>query len=101
MPIYVYACSSCGAQQDVLQKMSDAALTVCPECGQQTFSRQVTAAGFQLKGSGYYVTDFKNGSPKPNTKQPDSSKPDAKPDVAPAPTPAASAAATPATGGSV
>ena len=96
MPIYVYACSSCGAQQDVLQKMSDAALTVCPECGQQTFSRQVTAAGFQLKGSGYYVTDFKNGS-----KKPDSSKPDAKPDVAPVPAPAASTAATPAAGGSV
>ncbi len=70
MPIYVYRCSSCDLQQDVLQKMSDAPLSVCPECGQQTFSKQLTAAGFQLKGNGYYVTDFKNGSPKPDTKQP-------------------------------
>lgn len=65
MPIYAYACSSCGTQQDVMQKMSDAPLTVCPECGKETFARQLTAAGFQLKGSGYYVTDFKNsGKPK-------------------------------------
>lgn len=62
MPIYAYGCSSCGVQQDVMQKMSDEPLTTCPECGKQTFSKQLTAAGFQLKGSGYYVTDFKNGS---------------------------------------
>jgi putative FmdB family regulatory protein len=60
MPIYVYRCSSCGVQQDVMQKMSDAPLTVCPECGKETFSKQLTAAGFQLKGSGYYATDFKD-----------------------------------------
>ena len=60
MPIYAYACSSCGLQKDVLQKMSDAPLTVCPECGKETFAKQLTAAGFQLKGSGYYATDFKN-----------------------------------------
>ena len=60
MPIYAYACSSCGLQQDVMQKMSDAPLTVCPGCGNATFAKQLTAAGFQLKGSGYYATDFKN-----------------------------------------
>ncbi len=62
MPIYAYSCSSCGLQKDVLQKMSDAPLTICPECGQEAFAKQLTAAGFQLKGSGYYATDFKNGS---------------------------------------
>ncbi|ARP84115.1 FmdB family transcriptional regulator [Bordetella genomosp. 8] len=60
MPIYAYKCSSCGHAKDVLQKISDAPLTVCPECGASTFSKQVTAAGFQLKGSGWYVTDFRN-----------------------------------------
>ncbi|MBX6317814.1 FmdB family zinc ribbon protein [Pigmentiphaga sp.] len=65
MPIYAYKCSSCGHEKDVLQKMSDAPLTDCPECGKPTFSKQVTAAGFQLKGSGWYVTDFRNnGSSK-------------------------------------
>lgn len=60
MPIYAYGCSSCGLQKDVLQKISDAPLTICPECGKETFAKQLTAAGFQLKGSGYYATDFKN-----------------------------------------
>jgi putative FmdB family regulatory protein len=60
MPIYAYTCSSCGAQKDVMQKMSDAPLTACPECGKETFAKQLTAAGFQLKGNGYYVTDFKD-----------------------------------------
>ena len=60
MPIYAYKCSACGFAKDQLQKMSDPPLTVCPECGQETFSKQVTAAGFQLKGSGWYVTDFRN-----------------------------------------
>src|SRR5690606_34727098 len=60
MPIYAYKCSACGHAQDVLQKMSDAPLSVCPECGQSTYVKQVTAAGFQLKGSGWYVTDFRN-----------------------------------------
>nr|WP_226816808.1 FmdB family zinc ribbon protein [Advenella sp. FME57] len=62
VPIYAYKCSACGHAKDVLQKMSDAPLTTCPECGQSTFSKQVTAAGFQLKGSGWYVTDFRGGS---------------------------------------
>lgn len=65
MPIYEYRCSSCGTQKDVMQKMSDAPLSTCPECGQETFAKQLSAAGFQLKGDGYYVTDFKNsGQPK-------------------------------------
>jgi putative FmdB family regulatory protein len=59
MPIYAYRCMSCGHAKDVLQKLSDPPLTQCPACGAQTFSKQVTAAGFQLKGSGWYATDFK------------------------------------------
>jgi putative FmdB family regulatory protein len=62
MPIYAYKCESCGHAKDVLQKMSDAPLTVCPACGASTFAKQVTAAGFQLKGSGWYVTDFRGGN---------------------------------------
>lgn len=58
MPIYAYRCSHCGHAQDALQKMSDAPLTHCPACGQETYVKQVTAAGFQLKGSGWYETDF-------------------------------------------
>ena len=65
MPIYAYRCSNCGHEQDVLQKMSDAPLTQCPACEQSTYVKQVTAAGFQLKGSGWYVTDFKNNGAKP------------------------------------
>jgi putative FmdB family regulatory protein len=60
MPIYAYRCSACGHAQDVLQKISDPLLTVCPACGQASYVKQVTAAGFQLKGSGWYVTDFRN-----------------------------------------
>jgi len=60
MPIYAYRCSACGHAKDVLQKLSDAPLTECPACGQAAFSKQVTAAGFQLKGSGWYATDFKS-----------------------------------------
>lgn len=62
MPIYAYKCGSCGHAKDVLQKISDAPLTVCPACGAEAFSKQLTAAGFQLKGSGWYVTDFRGGS---------------------------------------
>jgi putative FmdB family regulatory protein len=65
MPIYAYRCSSCGHAKDVLQKMSDDALTTCPACGAESFSKQVTAAGFQLKGSGWYQTDFRGGSAAP------------------------------------
>ena len=59
MPIYAYKCGSCGHAKDVLQKLSDAPLTDCPACGAATFAKQLTAAGFQLKGSGWYVTDFR------------------------------------------
>lgn len=62
MPIYAYRCSACGHAKDVLQKLSDAPLTTCPSCGAEAFGKQVTAAGFQLKGSGWYVTDFRGGS---------------------------------------
>ena len=61
MPIYAYKCGACGHQQDVLQKLSDPVLTQCPSCGAEAYTKQVTAAGFQLKGSGWYVTDFRNG----------------------------------------
>ena len=59
MPIYAYRCSNCGHAQDVLQRMADPVLSVCPACGQSSYVKQVTAAGFQLKGSGWYVTDFR------------------------------------------
>ncbi|MGM9515911.1 FmdB family zinc ribbon protein [Roseateles sp. DB2] len=62
MPIYAYRCDSCGHAKDVLQKLSDAPLSTCPACGAEAFQKQITAAGFQLKGSGWYVTDFKGGS---------------------------------------
>ena len=77
MPIYAYKCGSCGHAKDVLQKISDAPLTVCPACGAEAFSKQVTAAGFQLKGSGWYVTDFRGGSggsPAPATEAKSESK---------------------------
>jgi putative FmdB family regulatory protein len=67
MPIYEYRCASCGLQREYLQKVSDAPLTVCPDCGQASFTKLVTAAGFQLKGSGWYATDFKE-KPKPASK---------------------------------
>jgi putative FmdB family regulatory protein len=92
MPIYAYRCAACGHAQDVLQKMSDAVLTQCPACGAQAYQKQVTAAGFQLKGSGWYVTDFRGG----NTAKKEGDKPeggDAKPaEGAPAKTEAASEA---------
>ena len=61
MPIYAYKCESCGHAKDVLQKMSDAPLVDCPACGAPALKKQLTAAGFQLKGSGWYVTDFRDG----------------------------------------
>ncbi len=63
MPIYAYRCDECGFTKDVLQKISDPVLTVCPSCGKDAFKKQVTAAGFQLKGTGWYVTDFRGGTP--------------------------------------
>jgi len=61
MPIYAYRCEACGFAKDVLQKVSDPALTDCPACGKSSFRKQITAAGFQLKGTGWYVTDFRGG----------------------------------------
>lgn len=63
MPIYAYRCEECGFTKDVLQKISDPVLTVCPSCAKPSFKKQVTAAGFQLKGTGWYVTDFRGGTP--------------------------------------
>ena len=122
MPIYAYRCESCGFAKDVLQKMSDAPLTQCPECGTDAFRKQVTAAGFQLKGSGWYVTDFrggnsgnnagnKSGGADSNAPDASASKTDSKPEAtgssdsaastatpAAAPSPAAAPAPAPASG---
>ena len=76
MPIYEYRCAACGFQKDYLMKMSDAPLTTCPECSKQTFSKMLTAAGFQLKGSGWYATDFKGGA-KPKDEKPKEEKKEA------------------------
>ncbi|WIM05223.1 MAG: zinc ribbon domain-containing protein [Candidatus Nitricoxidivorans perseverans] len=61
MPIYAYRCSACGFEKDVMQKIADAPLTVCPSCNAGSFAKQLTAPGFQLKGKGWYATDFKGG----------------------------------------
>ena len=129
MPIYAYRCTSCGHAQDVLQRMSDAVLTLCPACGASSYAKQLTAAGFQLKGSGWYVTDFRGGNTA-SAKAADGAEPTASSDKAAdkaadksadktagkstdpsasvakpadksasAPTPAPSAPATPASGG--
>ncbi len=63
MPIYAYRCDECGFAKDVLQKISDPVLTVCLSCGKPAFKKQLTAAGFQLKGTGWYATDFRGGKP--------------------------------------
>ncbi len=63
MPIYAYRCDECGFAKDVLQKVSDPVLTVCLSCGKPCFKKQLTAAGFQLKGTGWYATDFRGGTP--------------------------------------
>ena len=103
MPIYAYKCESCGHAKDVLQKMSDDPLTVCQSCGQASFKKQLTAAGFQLKGSGWYVTDFREGSKPAATPAADGvpaaaapAKPAGDAVAAPAPAPAAAPAAAPA-----
>jgi putative FmdB family regulatory protein len=107
MPIYAYKCESCGHAKDFLQKMSDPPLTDCPACGKPALAKQVTAAGFQLKGSGWYVTDFRGGNTgaakeggetkadaKPETKTDAPSGDSAKPsDTSSAPAPSAPAAA--------
>lgn len=86
MPIYAYRCEACGFAKDVLQKISDPQLTVCPSCGKESFKKQVTAAGFQLKGSGWYVTDFRGGTPPATGTAPSDSAAPAAPAPAPAKT---------------
>ena len=68
MPIYEYRCGQCGFQKEYMQRMSDAPLTDCPQCGKRALNKLVSAAGFQLKGTGWYATDFKNNSTKPAAK---------------------------------
>ena len=100
MPIYAYRCSTCGHAKDVLQKLSDAPLSICPACGAETFTKQVTAAGFQLKGSGWYVTDFKGGNSGAPASAPAAASSEggaaAPAATAASPTPAAGSAAAPA-----
>jgi putative FmdB family regulatory protein len=69
MPIYEYRCNACGHQEEHLQKVSEAPLSVCPACGKPEYRKQLSAAGFQLKGTGWYATDFKGGSKKPADKK--------------------------------
>jgi len=119
MPIYAYRCAACGHAKDLLQKLSDPVLTTCPACGAEAFAKQVTAAGFQLKGSGWYVTDFRDGNkgaagkpadaktddaktgdakPAEGTKTADGAKPADTGSGAAAPAPASSVPPTPASG---
>jgi putative FmdB family regulatory protein len=100
MPIYAYRCSTCGHAQDVLQKMSDPLLTVCPSCSASTYEKQVTAAGFQLKGSGWYVTDFRDGKSGAKPAAEGAEKPvgESKPDAGATAPSAAAPATAPAAG---
>ena len=83
MPIYEYRCSECGHQEEHLQKVSERPLTKCPACGKKAYKKQLTAAGFQLKGSGWYATDFKTTGKKPAEKKADL-KSEAKTETKPA-----------------
>lgn len=78
MPIYEYKCSSCGHKKEVLQKLSDAPLTQCPACGKATLNKLISAAGFQLKGSGWYATDFKGGASRVANEKDDAKPKDEK-----------------------
>ena len=75
MPIYEYRCSACGQEHEALQKVTEPPLTECPSCGRPGLQKLLTAAGFQLKGSGWYATDFKGGAKKPEEKKPEEKKP--------------------------
>lgn len=105
MPIYAYRCGACGHAKDVLQKLSDAPLSTCPACGAESFSKQLTAAGFQLKGSGWYATDFRNGGTAPAAAATGGAAPGAAPaapaagggDAGGSSTPSATAASSPST----
>lgn len=74
MPIYEYRCAACGHQDEHLQKVSDAPLTKCPACGKAKYQKQLSAAGFQLKGTGWYATDFKGGAKKSADKKTEKSE---------------------------
>ncbi|HEX9174345.1 MAG TPA: FmdB family zinc ribbon protein [Telluria sp.] len=90
MPIYAYRCDECGFSKDVLQKISDPVLTDCVACGKPAFKKQLTAAGFQLKGTGWYVTDFRGGNkPATGTAAAGKTEANAPADAAPASAPAA------------
>jgi putative FmdB family regulatory protein len=84
MPIYDYQCTSCGFKKEVMRKASEPSVTSCPECSKETFAKQVSAPAFQLNGTGWYATDFKGGSAKPNTSKLDASISDTKTEAAPA-----------------
>jgi putative FmdB family regulatory protein len=95
MPIYEYRCAACGFQKEYLQKMNAALLTDCPECGKATFNKMVTAAGFQLKGSGWYATDFKNSAkPKPAAESKSADKKESTTAKSDSPAPAAESKST-------
>jgi putative FmdB family regulatory protein len=81
MPIYEYRCSACGQEHEVLQKVTEPPLTECPSCGKPGMQKLLTAAGFQLKGSGWYATDFKGGAKKSEEKKPADAKSDSKTDT--------------------
>jgi putative FmdB family regulatory protein len=92
MPIYGYRCAECGEEHEALQKVSEPPLTVCPACGKPALQKQLSAAGFQLKGSGWYATDFKATGKKPAEKKTEKTetktetKSDTKTDTKPAST---------------
>ncbi len=82
MPIYEYACNSCGAEKEHLQKMSDAPITNCPVCGSSHYTKLISAAGFRLKGGGWYVTDFKDSNKSSSVSAKETTKENAKTDTA-------------------
>src|SRR3981081_2038932 len=81
MPIYEYRCAACGHQEEHLQKVSDAPLTSCPSCGKRKYQKQLSAAGFHLKGTGWYATDFKGGAKKSADTKKDTKTTEAKPET--------------------
>jgi len=91
MPIYEYACPDCGAQHEHIQKLADAPISTCPNCGSSKYFKKISAAGFALKGTGWYATDFKGGGKAPEAPKAADSKPAAA-------TPACAACTAPATG---
>ncbi|WP_298834654.1 FmdB family zinc ribbon protein [uncultured Piscinibacter sp.] len=99
MPIYAYRCAACGHAKDVLQKISDPVLSTCPACGAESFQKQLTAAGFQLKGSGWYVTDFKSGGGAGSDKPADAAAPASAPAAGSSPSSTSSSDAGGAAGG--